>query len=99
MLQYLVRDFKESDGAIIDANDPEVFKARLVQISTTPVIISGVSGPPIFTSSTTIAPSLSPMFCSLLSIVMGFTLLTMRRTLHLRSQLASTFVISLQQSI
>jgi hypothetical protein len=30
MLQYLSRDFKESDGAIIDAHDPEVFKTRLL---------------------------------------------------------------------
>ena len=30
MLQYLIRDFKESDGAIIDAHDPEVFKTRLL---------------------------------------------------------------------
>jgi hypothetical protein len=30
MLQYLIRDFKESDGAIIDALDPEVFKTRLL---------------------------------------------------------------------
>jgi uncharacterized OB-fold protein len=31
LLQYLIRDFKESDSAIIDAHDPEVFKLRLVQ--------------------------------------------------------------------
>ena len=31
LLQYLVRDFKQSDSAIIDAHDPEVFKLRLVQ--------------------------------------------------------------------
>ena len=30
MLQYLIRDFKESDGVIIDAHDPEVFKTRLL---------------------------------------------------------------------
>jgi hypothetical protein len=30
MLQYLSRDFKESDGVIIDAHDPEVFKTRLL---------------------------------------------------------------------
>ncbi len=30
MDQYLSRDFKESDGAIIDAHDPEVFKTRLL---------------------------------------------------------------------
>jgi hypothetical protein len=30
-LQYLIRDFKESDSVIIDAHDPEVFKLRLVQ--------------------------------------------------------------------
>ena len=30
MLQYLIRDFKESDGAINDAHDPEVFKTRLL---------------------------------------------------------------------
>jgi hypothetical protein len=29
MLQYLIRDFKESDGVIIDAHDPEVFKTCL----------------------------------------------------------------------
>jgi hypothetical protein len=28
MLQYLICDFKESDGAIIDAHDPEAFKTR-----------------------------------------------------------------------
>jgi hypothetical protein len=27
---YLIRDFKESDGAIMDAHDPEVFKTRLL---------------------------------------------------------------------
>ncbi len=31
MLQFLIRDFKESDGDIIDAHDPEVFKTLLVQ--------------------------------------------------------------------
>ena len=31
VLQFLIRDFKESDGAIIDAHDPEVFKARLLE--------------------------------------------------------------------
>ena len=31
LLQYLIRDFKQSDSAIIDAHDPEVFKLRLVQ--------------------------------------------------------------------
>ena len=31
LLQYLLRNFKESDSAIIDAHDPEVFKLRLVQ--------------------------------------------------------------------
>ena len=31
LLQYLIRDFKESDSAIIDDHDPEVFKLRLVQ--------------------------------------------------------------------
>jgi hypothetical protein len=31
LFQYLIRDFKESDSAIIDAHDPEVFKLRLVQ--------------------------------------------------------------------
>ncbi len=31
LLQYLIRDFKESDRGIIDAHDPEVFKLRLVQ--------------------------------------------------------------------
>ena len=31
MLQYLIRDFKESDGAIIDAHDPEVFKTHLLE--------------------------------------------------------------------
>ena len=31
LIQYLIRDFKESDSAIIDAHDPEVFKLRLVQ--------------------------------------------------------------------
>jgi hypothetical protein len=30
MLQYLSRDFKESDGVIIDAHDSEVFKTRLL---------------------------------------------------------------------
>jgi hypothetical protein len=30
MLQYLIRDFKESDGVIIYAHDPEVFKTRLL---------------------------------------------------------------------
>ena len=30
MLHYLIRDFKESDGAIIDAHVPEVFKTRLL---------------------------------------------------------------------
>ena len=30
-LQYLIRDFKESDSVIIDAHDPEVFKLRLAQ--------------------------------------------------------------------
>ena len=30
MLQYLIHDFKESDGAIIDAHDPEAFKTRLL---------------------------------------------------------------------
>ena len=35
MLQYLIRDVKESDvkesdGAIIDAHDPEIFKVRLL---------------------------------------------------------------------
>jgi len=29
MLQYLSRDFKESDGAIIDAHDPEIFQDAL----------------------------------------------------------------------
>ncbi len=31
LLQFLIRDFKESDSAIIDAHDPEIFKTRLVQ--------------------------------------------------------------------
>jgi hypothetical protein len=31
LLQYLIRDFKKSDSAIIDAHDTEVFKLRLVQ--------------------------------------------------------------------
>ena len=31
MLQFLIRDFKESDGAIIDAHDPEIFKTLLIQ--------------------------------------------------------------------
>ena len=31
LLQFLIRDFKESDSVIIDAHDPEVFKLRLVQ--------------------------------------------------------------------
>jgi hypothetical protein len=31
LLQYLIRDFKESDNTIIDAHVPEVFKLRLVQ--------------------------------------------------------------------
>ncbi len=31
MLQYLMYDFKDSDSAIIDAHDPEVFKTLLVQ--------------------------------------------------------------------
>ena len=31
LLQYLIRDFKESDSVIIDAHDPEVFKLCLVQ--------------------------------------------------------------------
>ena len=31
LLQFLIRDFKESDSAIIDAHDPETFKTRLVQ--------------------------------------------------------------------
>jgi hypothetical protein len=31
LLQYLIRDFKESDSTIIDAHDPEVFKLRQVQ--------------------------------------------------------------------
>jgi hypothetical protein len=31
LLQYLIRDFKESDCAIIDVHDPEVFKQRLFQ--------------------------------------------------------------------
>jgi hypothetical protein len=31
LLQYLIRDFKESDCAIIDEHDPEAFKLRLVQ--------------------------------------------------------------------
>jgi ABC-type Zn uptake system ZnuABC Zn-binding protein ZnuA len=31
MVQYLIHDFKESDSAIIDEHDPEVFKTRLVQ--------------------------------------------------------------------
>ena len=30
MLHDLIRDFKESDGAIIDAHDPEVFKTHLL---------------------------------------------------------------------
>jgi hypothetical protein len=30
MLQYLIRDIKESDGVIIDAHDPEVFKTLLL---------------------------------------------------------------------
>ncbi len=30
MFQYLIRDFKESDGAIIDTHDPEVFKTHLL---------------------------------------------------------------------
>jgi hypothetical protein len=29
LLQYLIHDFKESDSAIIDGHDPEVFKLRL----------------------------------------------------------------------
>ncbi len=35
MLQYLIRDVEESDGAIIDAHDPEVFKTRLLNESAT----------------------------------------------------------------
>jgi hypothetical protein len=31
MLHFLMRDFKESGGVIIDAHDPEVFKTRLVK--------------------------------------------------------------------
>ena len=31
LLQYLIRDFKESDSVIIDAHDPEVLKLCLVQ--------------------------------------------------------------------
>jgi hypothetical protein len=38
------------------------------------------------------------MFCSPLSIVMDFTLLSLCRTLHLHTRLASTFVTSLLQS-
>jgi ABC-type siderophore export system fused ATPase/permease subunit len=39
------------------------------------------------------------MFCSLLSIVMVITILSLCWTLHLRTQLANTLVTSLQQSI
>ena len=31
MLHFLMRDFKESGGVIIDAHDPEVFKTLLVK--------------------------------------------------------------------
>ena len=31
LLQYLIRDFKESDSSIIDAHGPDVFKMRVVQ--------------------------------------------------------------------
>ena len=31
VLQFLIRDFKESDGDIIDVDDPEVFKASLFE--------------------------------------------------------------------
>ena len=31
LLQYLIRDFKQSDSAIIDAHGPDVFKMRVVQ--------------------------------------------------------------------
>jgi len=41
---------------------------------------------------------LLPRVCSLLSIVMTFTMLFLRHTLRLRTQLASTFMTSLQQS-
>ncbi len=30
MFQFLIHDFKESDGVIIDSHDPEVFKTSLV---------------------------------------------------------------------
>ena len=31
LLQFLIRDFKESDSDIIDTHDPQIFKMRLVQ--------------------------------------------------------------------
>ncbi len=30
MLQYLIRDFNEADGAILEPHDPEVFKTCLL---------------------------------------------------------------------
>jgi hypothetical protein len=30
MPQYLIRDFKDSDGVIIDGHDPDVFKTRML---------------------------------------------------------------------
>ncbi len=80
--------------------DPEALVALdLFFISITPEVISGVSGQPIFTNSTTTEPSLLSMFCSLLSIVMVITILSLCCTFHLRTQLANTLVTSLQQSI
>ena len=187
LLQYLIRDFKESDSAIIDAHDPEVFKLRLVQndgwdadakhvsfdpfaticfhaiskryleqtsshligklksfvvarlsfgkhvknpLKWTSVVEaawhdlqggikrcdpealaalelvldvynstpSGLSGLRASMNSTTTARLQSLRCCSLSSTVMAFTLLCLRRTLLLHTQLASIFVTTLQQS-
>ena len=31
VLHFLIRDFKESDGVIVDSHEPEVFKVRLLE--------------------------------------------------------------------